>query len=85
MSEGHKFRPLATTNGLGKPLEKLLASLLTALDLVYAVDDDDAAVGTIKGTLQSLNEGSPEVFFVCLGVGCTAGLVVCIDEGVVPE
>ena len=48
-------------------------------------NDDDAAVRSLKGTLQSLDEGSPEVFFVCLGVGCAAGLVVCIDEGVVPE
>jgi hypothetical protein len=29
--------------------------LLTALDLVDAIDDDDAAVRTLKGTLQSLD------------------------------
>jgi len=58
---------------------------LTALDFVDAIDDNDAAVRTLKGTLQSLDEGSPEVFFVCLGVGSTAGLVVCVDEGVVAE
>jgi hypothetical protein len=85
LGESHKLRPLAAANSLGKPLEKLLASLLTALDLVDAIDDDDAAVRALKGTLQGLDKGSPEVFLVCLGVGCAAGLVVCIDEGVVPE
>ena len=85
LGESHKLRSLATANRLGKPLEKVLASLLTTLDFVDTIDDDDAAVRSLKGTLQSLDEGSPEVFFVCLGVGCAAGLVVCIDEGVVPE
>jgi hypothetical protein len=56
---------------------------LAALDFVDAIDDDDSAVRTLKGTLQGLDKGSPEVFFVCLGVGSAAGLVVCVDEGVV--
>jgi hypothetical protein len=53
---------------------------LAALDFVDAIDDDDGAVRALKGTLQGLDKGSPEVFFVCLGVGSAAGLV---DEGVV--
>jgi hypothetical protein len=85
LGESHKLRPLATADSLGEPLEELLASLLTTLDLVDAIDDDDAAVRTLEGTLQSLDQGSPEVFFVRLWVGCAAGFVVCVDERVVPE
>lgn len=60
-----------------------MTTLLTTLNLVDAVDNDDTAVCTLERALQSLDEGSPEMFFVCLGVGSTAGFVVCDDKGVI--
>ena len=64
------------TSGLG---------LLATVDLIDAINNDDGAVCSFERALQRFNQSCPEVFFVCLGVGCAAGLVVCIDEGVVPE
>ena len=55
LGESHKLRSLATANSLGKPLQKLLAGLLTTLNFVDTIDDDDAAVCTLKGALQGLD------------------------------
>jgi hypothetical protein len=57
---------------------------LSAVDLIDAIDDDDAAVRSFERALQCFNQSGPEVFFICLGVGGSARLVVGVDKRVIP-
>ena len=84
LSKCNQLGTFATSDSLGQLLEKLLTGLLTAADLVDAIDNDDAAVRSLERALQRLNECRPEVLLVRLGVGSGARLVVGIYERVVP-
>jgi hypothetical protein len=60
-----------------------LTGLLIAADLIDAIDNDDAAVGSLEWALQCFNQSGPEVFFVRLGVCGGARLVVGVYKRVV--
>jgi hypothetical protein len=84
LSKRNELGAFATSDSLGKLLKKLLAGLLTATDLIDAIDNDDAAVRSLERALQCFNQSGPEMFFICLGVGGSTGLVVGVDKRVVP-
>jgi len=51
LSKCDELGAFATSDSLGELLEELLANLLTAVDFVDAIDNDDAAVGSLERAL----------------------------------
>ena len=60
-----------------------MAGLLTTMDFINAIDNDDAAVRSFEWALQRFNQGRPKVFLICFGVRGATGFVVGVYEGVV--
>ena len=61
-----------------------MADLLTAVDFIDAINNNDAAVRSLEWALQCLNERRPKVLLIRLGVGSGARLVVGVYKRVVP-
>jgi len=51
LSKCDEFGTLATSDSLGELLEELLADLLTAVDFIDAIDDDDTAIRSLERAL----------------------------------